>query len=241
MRYLLERELKLKRDKVKKDFCITYNVAKCGRDFYGVYVKSLSGMAIYGLYFKFPEVNVDINENSATYGRITLDGKDFKGALKVNSNRLARFKSEQQAREYIKRLQALTFEQQITKLAKYRFWIVDKDNVLLKLQYYQFRRDILGTEYKLFTSQNKSLVEKLAIEYTMDGVKNRITPTVSRTKKVNKDLKEDVLSMAESKPYTPTGLTGMTKSIKDQSGEFLRRVSQKRKRTTQVSFFNKYR
>jgi len=229
---------------------ISYNVAliRKGGKGYGVYIKSLSNYALIHAIVSghFPELSINLEETSPEYGKIKMDGNDFTGAVHVNSNRLGKFSTEVKANKFINSLKALSEAEQCKHLAKVRMWMVDKDKVLLRLQYYQLHTNMFGQEFKLLTSQDKAAIERLATDYAGDGVRVRIHKSVARTKAVHPSQVSEVLESSEAKAYNVPGLVGMCKPLSQQGtryngGEFSRRITQRRKRTTNVAFWNKYK
>lgn len=253
MKTHLELESIRKRQPKERGIGLTYNIAKC-KGGYGIYVKAISGLSLIALRHKLPGIDVNLqDETSPDYGHITFNGGEFSGGLPVNSNRLSRHKTIAECQQYIDRLKGLDPLEQWRRINKVRVWLVDKDKVLLKLQYYQFHTTILGREYKMLTSQDKEAVEKLAMNYAEQGERTRIHPTVARTKSFHPSQVSDIQERADIKAYNVPGLKGMCKPLKDTGitnydkrgvaggGEFCRRITQRRKRTTTLSFFNKYR
>lgn len=253
MKTHLELESIRKRQPKERGIGLTYNIAKC-KSGYGVYLKAVSGLSLIALRHKLPGIEVNLqDETSPDYGRITFNGNDIHGGLRVNSNRLARYKTELDCQQFIDKLVKLDALGQWKRINKIRVWLIDKDKVLLKLQYYQFHTTILGREYKMLTSQDKVAVERLAMDYAEQGERSRIRPTVARTKAFHPSQVQDIAERAEIKAYNVPGLKGMCKPLKDTGitnydkrgvaggGEFCRRITQRRKRTTTLSFFNKYR
>ena len=229
---------------------ITYNVAKC-KGGYGVYVCALSGQSLADLCSLFPGLRLDVDETSLTYAQILFHDEPITGAMRVNSNRLAKALSYAEGVRIIERLKAQPESQQLKRLAKVRMWLVNKDKVLVKGRYYQFHRDILGNMVKISTSQNRSKLAAIVDSYAADGVNAKIVPTVTRTKVLHpsqtveywdpnrKQIIEPITAGMDITPYTVKGIKGMC--APKQGPEAIQRISQKRKRTTSVAFHNKWR
>lgn len=228
---------------------ITYNVTKC-KGGYGVYLCALSGQALANLCGLFPGMRLDVDENSETYAQVLLNDEPI-NAVRVNSNRIARAPSHAEGLKIINRLKAQSEKQQLERIFKLRVWLVQRDKVLVKGKYFQVYRDILGKSVKIGTTQQHGKAQKLVNEFLADGTKAELKPSVTRTKvlhphetgeywdELNKRFVEPVTAGMVTTPYTASGITGMCSP--KQGIDAASRIMAKRKRTTKVSFYAKYR
>lgn len=213
---------------------ITYIISPCPKGF-GIYVRALSGDELRALLYKLPEITTD------SRGNMSLFDKPLKGAVACQSDRLMRKKSLPQANKALKKLKALTPDEQIAVCAKRFIKPIEKEFKLLKLQYNRFSWKHGDKWISPFTTQNKEQAEKLAIAYASSGTPAKLTPTVGKNRKLTHKDYDKALAMGEVKATYPKGLKGMCKPLKDQGPEMLNRISQRRKRTTRNEFFQKYR
>lgn len=233
-----------------KPYGVTYNAAKC-KGGWGIYVCALSGQALAELCTLFPGMNLDIDEESETYGQVLFMGTPYPGAARVNSNRIARAPSQKDAIRIIERLKLASPDKQLKLLSKVRMWLINKDKVLVKGRYYQLHRELLGDMVKMGTSQNVDQITGLANAYNEDGTKALAKPTVYRTKVLHPSETEEywdaerkkivtpITASMDLKAYDPGGHRGICNP--KRGTEALQRISQKRKRTSTVSFYNRWK
>ncbi len=124
----------------------------------------------------------------------------------------------------------------------------DKHFEVTKLQYFKVEREFNGNTLTPFTTQNKEHAERTALHYSQQGNKSGLVKTIGRHIKGNKESIAELKANGQvlnsspkggrSKPSGNTSLQGICKDIKDQGPEMLRRISQKRKRTTTNTYWN---
>jgi hypothetical protein len=163
---------------------IQYNIALTkDKQYYGVYVRSLSGLGLYMLADKMPELKP---EQIPVYDSETGETSKGLGAIAVSSDRIGRFKRHKDAQRFIKKLYAISEQEQANKLRKRYLKPIDKDLVILKAQYNQVHRMFNGRMVKQFTTNNNTLAEQTAIAYANRGIITKLTPTVAKNTVVSK-------------------------------------------------------
>jgi len=218
---------------------IVYGIAPC-KGGYGVYVTSLSTEVIKVIGYRIRGLK---NLHFRVYGMpenwtvLKTLPVLYVGSLSVISGRIARKPDKASAEHYVERLNKASIEYQLAIASKLNYtpYIADKGKHYraVKLQYYQFYRNIRGKFVKLGTSQDYGKLEELGLSYDRSNVAVTLKPTVSRTVIMDASQQHNGVEI----PYIAKGIRGMTANIKDQGPQFLRRISQKRKRTTGLNFW----
>lgn len=204
---------------------VTYTIRKCKGRKYGVYVKALSGIALKQLAHRMPE----------------LETIPDKGAIQVNSNRIARYSTKDSAQRYINKIKKETEDTQIKRIGRLFMLPTDKDYEVSKLQYFKFIREFNGHTLQPFTTLDKQKVENLALLYSDDNTNAGYKRTRTTFVKAIPSDMADLKANGEVKREAAKGIKGMMKDFKDQKNEFCNRLNGRRKRTTKLSFFQKYR
>jgi len=153
------------------------------RQFFGVYVKSISGESLELLRNTLPE----LEENHT-------------GAVLLRSDRLARYKKEKDAIRYVEKLGRLTERKQTKKIKHLYLVPIEKDLVIIKPQYHQVHRMTNGKMVKQFTTPNKELAEQTAVNYASGKVATKLVPTVARNLMVTR---KELAQFAEGMQLKP--------------------------------------
>lgn len=146
-----------KKKRLKKNFMITYNVAKCGRKQWGVYVRAISGDDLKSL------VPTTVEK-----------------VVRVTSGRLARKRSKQSAKNFIERLKQLSSEEQRRLLQKVWIKKAPRDYKIVKVQNLRLFREHEGQMIPLFSTINRTYAEKIALYYAEErGVQSFLRKTTT--------------------------------------------------------------
>ena len=204
---------------------VTFCYSKLRGGFYGVYVKCISKEAITLLAPKLPELTSK-----------QLELKD--GAVRLFSDRLHRYDNEKQAIKNVKRLNSLD-DKRAVKLIWHLYLKVihNKDFVIGKFQYNQVHTDLLGKTNMQFTTQDKQRAETTVIKYVEQGTTAKLKKTVNRSLKLTKEQYKRMQEIGEESAAIPEGLKGFSLPVKSQNHD--RKLQQKKKRTTSVSFWKR--
>lgn len=179
----------------------TYALTKDKRHF-GIYVKAISGLALLELHPRIPELKP---EDYALYSNIDSKMIVKKGAVRVQSDRLARVNTEKKAKKLVKKLNAMPENIAVNKVWHLYLKPVEKDLAIVKAQYYQVHNSLFGEPSMQFTTQDKTLAEQTAINYARSNVPSKLRKTVSKNLVVAKRDLEHVSNNMELKAIQPKG------------------------------------
>jgi hypothetical protein len=213
-----------------------YTLTK-NRKHYGIYVRSISGLALLLLSPRLPEIPTDV---IGLYSDINTKQIVKKGAIRVVSERLARYDTEKEAKEHLRKLNQLDEFEAVQKVWHLNIKPIDKEFTAAKLQSYQLYPEFLKGS-KQFTTQDKIRVENTAIRYSEQNVESIIKKSVGRNELLTSNAYNDLRHIIEEikQPGKQGKLSGFTAEIKDQSDSFKNRITSRRKRTTTNKFWEK--
>jgi hypothetical protein len=161
---------------------------------FGIYIKSVSGLALLLLHDRLPELKP---EHYALYSDIETKMIVKKGAVRLYCDRLARVDSEKKAIAYCKRLNKLPDDMAVNKIRHLYLKPIEKDLVILKVQYYKVLSALTGSMQAQFTTQDRTNAESVAIGYAERNIPAKLRKTVARAVILSKKALPHVINDIE--------------------------------------------